>query len=102
MDLALFDFDHTITTRDTFTDFLHCALSRRRIAFGRALLTPAIVGHRCGVVSSNAIRAQVVRVAFTGDDHARVQETGADGGDVAGHASHWDGGVRVGGGPVTE
>ncbi|GHA80729.1 HAD family hydrolase [Cognatilysobacter bugurensis] len=74
MDLALFDFDHTITTRDTFTDFIHCALSPRRIAFGRALLTPTIVGYRLGVVSSNAIRSQVVRVAFSGDEHARVQE----------------------------
>jgi phosphatidylglycerophosphatase C len=74
MDLALFDFDHTITTRDTFTDFIHCALSRRRLAFGRALLTPTIVGYRLGVVSSNTIRSHIVRVAFSGDDHARVQD----------------------------
>lgn len=73
MDLALFDFDHTITTRDTFTDFVHCALSRRRLAVGKALLAPTIAGYRLGLVSSNTIRAQIVRVAFSGDEHARVQ-----------------------------
>jgi phosphatidylglycerophosphatase C len=73
MDLALFDFDHTITTRDTFTDFVHCALSKRRLVFGKTVLAPSIAGYRMGLVSSNAIRAQIVRVAFSGDDHARVQ-----------------------------
>lgn len=66
MDLALFDFDHTITTRDTFTDFVHCALPPRRIAFGKALLAPTIAGYRLGLVSANAIRAQIVRVGFSG------------------------------------
>jgi phosphatidylglycerophosphatase C len=73
MDLALFDFDHTITTRDTFTDFIHCALSKRRLAFGKTLLAPTVAGYRLGLVSSNSIRAQIVRVAFSGDEHARVQ-----------------------------
>lgn len=74
MDLALFDFDHTITTRDTFTDFVHCALSKRRLAFGKAVLAPTIAGYRLGLVSSNAIRAQIVRVGFSGDDHVRVRD----------------------------
>lgn len=72
MDLALFDFDHTITTRDTFTDFVHCALPARRLAFGKALLAPAIAGYRLGAVSAHTIRAQVVRVAFSGVRHARL------------------------------
>lgn len=76
MDLALFDFDHTITTRDTFTDFVHCALSRRRLVLGQALLAPTIAGYRLGLVSSNTIRAQIVRVAFSGDRHARLLDIG--------------------------
>lgn len=75
MDLALFDFDHTITTRDTFTDFVHCALTRRRLAFGRAVLAPTIAGYRLGLVSADAIRAQIVRVGFTGLPQARVLES---------------------------
>lgn len=75
MDLALFDFDHTITTRDTFTDFVHCALPPRRLALGKALLAPTIAGYRLGLVSANAIRAQIVRVGFTGLPLARVLDT---------------------------
>lgn len=66
MNLALFDFDHTITTRDTFTDYVHCAVAPRRIALGKAALAPVIAGYRLGVVPATAIRACVVRVGFSG------------------------------------
>lgn len=74
MDLALFDFDHTITTRDTFTDFVHCALPWRRLAPGRLPLAPTIAGYRPGRVSADTIRARVVRVGFTGLPQRRIQE----------------------------
>jgi phosphatidylglycerophosphatase C len=74
MDLALFDFDGTITTRDTFTDFVHCAAPPRRIAFGKAALAPVVAAYRLGLVSANAIRACVVRVGFSGAPQARVRE----------------------------
>lgn len=74
MDLALFDFDGTITTRDTFTDFVHCAVAPGRIALGRAALAPVVAGYRLGLVPANAIRACVVRVGFSGVPQARVRE----------------------------
>lgn len=35
MNLALFDFDGTITTADTFTNFLRFAVRRHRLVVGR-------------------------------------------------------------------
>ena len=50
MDLALFDFDGTITTHDTFRPFLSFAGGRARLALGTALLGPMVVGYELGWV----------------------------------------------------
>ncbi len=47
MNLALFDFDGTITTRETFADFMHFAVTRRRLAVGRVVLAPVVIGYWC-------------------------------------------------------
>ena len=65
-DLALFDFDGTLTRCDSFTPFVTGLLSPARLRWGRVLLTPAILGYRAGVVSQRGIRAAVVRVGMSG------------------------------------
>jgi len=77
VDLALFDFDGTITSRDTFTDFVRFAVSRRRLIAGQLVLMPLIVGYKLGVVPTHAIRAAIAHAAFRGADHARLRELGA-------------------------
>jgi HAD superfamily hydrolase (TIGR01490 family) len=64
--LALFDFDGTITTRETMADFMYHAVPRRRQAWGKLLLAPCVAGYRLGLVSGVAVRAAVVRVGFAG------------------------------------
>lgn len=66
MDLALFDFDGTITTGDTFTPFLRYAISRRRLILGGLALSPVLAAHRLGVMSSPRARPIVSRVGFQG------------------------------------
>lgn len=66
MDLALFDFDSTITTRDTFAHFIHYAAPPARRWWGHPLLLPVFVGYRMGVVSGHVIRASAVRVGLSG------------------------------------
>lgn len=66
MDLALFDFDSTITTRDTFAEFIRYAAPRSRQLWGNALLLPVFVGYRLGAVSGHVIRASAVRVGLSG------------------------------------
>lgn len=76
MNLALFDFDGTITTREMFSDFMHFAVTPRRLATGRVLLAPVVVGYKLGLVSSNAIRSRVVRFGFRGEPLARLDHAG--------------------------
>jgi HAD superfamily hydrolase (TIGR01490 family) len=76
MDLALFDFDGTITTRGTYPDFLRLAASPARKAAGGVVLGPVIAGHRCGLVSDVALRRTLSMATFRGQDAHRVNELG--------------------------
>ena len=66
MNLALFDFDGTITTRELFADFMRYAVSKPRRLAGNVLFIPLILGYKMGFVSGNRIRASVVRFGFRG------------------------------------
>lgn len=66
MDLALFDFDGTITVRDTMPDFMHAAVRRHRLVSGWILLLPVYVGYRAGIVSGSIIRAAICMLGFRG------------------------------------
>ena len=72
LNLALFDFDGTITTKDTFTPFVYFATHWARIALGSVLLAPMILGYKLGLVSGTKMRAAVVRLGFRGRAHAEV------------------------------
>ena len=55
MNLALFDFDGTITTGDTFTPFIRYAVRPTRMVVGGLILSPVLVGYRLSSrVSSSA------------------------------------------------
>lgn len=74
--LALFDFDGTITTRETMADFMVHAVPPRRQAWGRLLLAPCVTGYRLGLVSGVAVRAAVVRIGFAGVPLGLLQARG--------------------------
>lgn len=76
MNLALFDFDGTVTFKDTFTPFIYFASSRSRIALGTSLLGPMILGYKLGLVPTPRMRAAVARFAFRGRREAEVNEIG--------------------------
>lgn len=76
MNLALFDFDGTITTRETFPDFMHLAVAPRRLVVGKLLLAPLIIGFRLGVLPGTLVRASIVRFAFRGVAEAAVTGAG--------------------------
>jgi len=75
MNLALFDFDGTITTREMFRPFIEFAVSPRRRTFGGALLAPMVAGYKLGWVSPNRMRRSAVRFGFRGvpEAHASAQ-----------------------------
>ncbi|MFT3669483.1 MAG: HAD family hydrolase [Pseudoxanthomonas sp.] len=75
-DLALFDFDGTLTTRETFPDFMRYAVARPRLIVGGALLAPVVFGYRRGWVAGNPTRASIVQVGLRGVDAARLRAQG--------------------------
>ncbi|MBE1159626.1 HAD family hydrolase [Dyella acidiphila] len=72
MNLALFDFDGTITHKAMFGDFIRFAVSRRRRLLAAPVFGPMLLGYKLGVVSGNTIRARVVNFGLRGmpADHA--------------------------------
>jgi phosphatidylglycerophosphatase C len=76
--LALFDFDGTITTTDTWTPFVRMAAKPERMRFRRLLLLPVAIGYRARIVSASRGRQIVMRVAFKGDDPGRLRRLGAE------------------------
>src|SRR5690348_15897270 len=76
--LALFDFDGTITSNDTWTPFVRMAARPERMKFGRLLLLPVAVGYRMRIVSASRGRQAAMRVAFNGDDPERLRKLGAE------------------------
>lgn len=64
MDLALFDFDGTITDRETMPTFMRAAVRPHRKLLGSIFLLPLILGYKAGLVSGTVIRAVICRVGF--------------------------------------
>src|SRR6266850_4422291 len=77
MNLALFDFDGTITSSDTWTPFMRFAVPPARLIAGQVLLAPVFVGHRLGVISSSTGRQMAMRVGFQGVPSSDVRQLGA-------------------------
>jgi HAD superfamily hydrolase (TIGR01490 family) len=76
MNLALFDFDGTITTREMFAAFVRFAAPRWRVRLGSVLLAPMLAGYKLGAVSGNTMRASAVRVGLGGMPAAHVDALG--------------------------
>lgn len=66
VDLALFDFDGTITHRETMPAFMRAAVSRRRLVVGWVVLLPLILGYKARVVSGVAVRSAICFLGFRG------------------------------------
>ena len=66
MNLALFDFDGTVTTRDTYTKFVLTHTSKIRLILGGVLLLPLIILNKLGGFPSYILRPIISRFAFIG------------------------------------
>lgn len=77
MNLALFDFDGTITFEDSFTPFIHYATGRARIAIGSVLLSPMIAGYQLGWLPATKMRAAAAFVGFRGRRQEEIGRLGA-------------------------
>ena len=75
-DLALFDFDGTLTARETFPDFMRYVVARPRLIVGGVLLAPVVFGYRRGWVAGNPTRASIVQVGLRGVDAVCLRAQG--------------------------
>jgi phosphatidylglycerophosphatase C len=66
VDLALFDFDGTLTTKDTFKGFIYFSSGPVRTAVGSVALSPLVLGYRQGVVSGATLRRAAAAFCFRG------------------------------------
>ncbi|NIJ94836.1 HAD superfamily hydrolase (TIGR01490 family) [Xanthomonas campestris] len=80
MHLALFDFDHTITTCDSYARFLRKVATPAQLATAKWQVGPWVLGYRLGMVSAAALRARVTRIVFS---DRRLDEVAAHGADFA-------------------
>ena len=74
--LALFDFDGTVTRVDTFRPFLRYSASSTRLFCGTLLLAPMIAAYRAGVIAAPRMRAAAALACFRGRPVAEVQAQG--------------------------
>jgi phosphatidylglycerophosphatase C len=74
--LALFDFDGTITTRETLPDFLRFATPARRLYVGKLLFVLPVLAYKLELLPVHALRALLVRYAFGGLPRAAVEDAG--------------------------
>jgi len=78
MDLALFDFDGTLTRSDSFVPFLQFASTRLRWVGGSALLLPVLLAYKLGLLRASPVRAIACFVAFAGHRERSLRQLGAD------------------------
>src|SRR5688572_28491210 len=76
MNLALFDFDGTISLGDTWTPFLRYSATRPRVAAATLLLSPMILGYKAGSISARRSRSVVARLAFAGRRADAIRDVG--------------------------
>lgn len=76
MDLALVDFDHTITTCDTYSRFLRRVATPAQLSAARWTVGPWLLGYKSGLVSAAVLRTRVTRLTFAGRDPAEIQAAG--------------------------
>ncbi len=78
MELALFDFDHTVTTCDTYGRFLRRVATPEQLARAWWKVGPWLLAYRLKLISPERIRARVTRLTL-GNRHAEDIATQAAG-----------------------
>lgn len=67
-EIVVFDFDGTITTKDTFALFLRYYAGTLKWALNLIRLLPVFIAYSIKVIDRNAVKAQVIRRFFRGSN----------------------------------
>ena len=78
MILALFDFDHTITTQDSFLDFIRWAKGKGALRKFYVLKSPILIGYKLGLVSGKKTKETALRYFFKDISETRFKQLGKE------------------------
>lgn len=76
LNIALFDFDGTITNADMYTKFLHFSGTRRRALLAKIFLPPFFILYKAGIISASKMRIIASFLAFRGREIGAVIAAG--------------------------
>ncbi len=76
--IAAFDFDGTLTTKDSLLEFLLFAHGRVKTYWGLMLLAPAMVLMAMGVIDNNRCKEILLRYFFKGMRHEDFERLGSE------------------------
>lgn len=65
-DLALFDFDNTITTRDTFLKFISFVKGKKNFFIGLAIMSPWLIAYKLKLIPNWQAKEKVIQYFFKG------------------------------------
>lgn len=74
--LALFDFDGTLTHKDSLLDFIQFAVGKPRTLIGGIKLLPTFLYYALGMISNNKAKERVFRHFFSGFSYIEMQALG--------------------------
>lgn len=76
--IALFDFDGTLTHKDSFGDFIQFAVGKPKTLMGGVLLSPFLAGYALGLVDNSKAKQQVIKYFFGGWSQQDFQRVAQD------------------------
>lgn len=74
--LALFDFDGTLTAKDSLGDFILFAFGKPKTLIGGILLSPTLAGYALGLMDNSKAKQQVLKYFFSGISVEKMQNLG--------------------------
>ncbi|MEQ1105566.1 HAD-IB family hydrolase [Acinetobacter ursingii] len=78
INLALFDFDGTLCTKDSFTGFIFYTLSKRHIMRKGLKILPWIQAYYLKLYPADAMRAKLFNTMFKGNSAKQLQQLGQE------------------------
>ena len=74
MELALYDFDGTITTKDTLADFIQCAVGKKLYYMGLFIMSPMLAAYTLKIIPNNIAKERFMTYFFKGWDEIHFKQ----------------------------
>lgn len=76
--IALFDFDGTITLTDSYTPFIFKAIPKDRLKKGKIWLAPYILGYKLKIIRGSVLRSKIFKLGFSDLDASDLKRQGLE------------------------